>query len=513
MIDLNEEIEKIKIEKEFVETLPKNNKRNLKNSSEKIDELYKEFSNKKNDILIEIGNRFKKIKKSLNSIDVIDIENRIKNIDEKIYLLNDISTSYEKMGLDENIHNLKYYYKKDMTIINFHILDCIKNFEKVGIKLTASDFIYNNYVNEYINQFFYNIENLDSLELKENFEKNYWKCPEIITYIELNIRYLYFKNKKKIDKFFEDEKQRLLNEEKNIFEEYNSLKKDLYNKKILDEDNLINNFLLGKLNPKDYNKDKLLNNLLKYIPKEILDNIDDKKLENLNLEMIKFVDTLNEYKVYTKYKFFIDDVDEIFKRKDKNKKTYDKILKDIKCKENKVISLNKKSFFNNSEEKNLARQTAIILELRDLYRDLDKQKVCCKIESYINENSTLLDLLHLASSFYEYMFDCIKEKYKDMPSEEIAVMINELRNSMKNTNYTILNNIVVGENKNIIYIIKDKYQLSNININKEDLDEDNLENLISELKKYEIYYSLMKNKLDLNEISELCEFNKILKDN
>ena len=513
MNKFEEELEKIKIEKEILETLPRNNVKNLKNSYKKFEEVHRVFLDKKDLILKEMEKRFNKSQgNNKKSSDIQILEEKVSKMEEILYILNDVGTSCEKMGLGENIHDLKFFYMKDLNLVNQNILECIQKFKKVGVELSPADFVYNKYVNEYLNVFFENIKELKNIKLKENFEKIYWKCPEIITYIELNIRYLFFKNEKKIDKYYEDYKQKKLKANNNILKEYNILKKELINIKILDERTLINEFFNGNLNIKEYTKEKMLSDLSKFVSKEILNEYTDKKIEELNLEMIKLVDTLNEYRIYSKYKFIIDDINDVYKKKEKNKKIYDKTKKEIYKKEIKVLKLNKKGFFNKSEEKNLTKQTALILELKDLYNKLDKYKVYYKIETKINENSTLFDLLYLGMSFYDYMFDCISEQYKEMSEEEIKNMIEELKVAITNPNYNIINNITINENKNIVHIIKDKYQLSNISMTKDDLEEDNLDNLILSLKKYENYYNILKNKIDSKEINELCEFNKILKD-
>ncbi len=513
MNKFEEEIEKIKVEKEILEVLPRNNIRNIKKTYEKYEEIHNEFLEKRENIIKEIEKRFYKEKNVEKNNDIQKLELKINKIEEKLIFLNNITTSYEKIGISENIHNLKYFYMKDLNLVNQNILECIEKFKKIGIVLTAEDFTYNKYVNDYLKVFFENIKDLTSSNIKEVFEKVYWKCPEIITYIELNIRYLFFKNEKKIEKIYEEQNQKNIKDKNNILEEYNVLKYELREKRILDQTVIIEAFLSGELNSKDYTKEKLLMDLSKFISKDILDELNETQIEDLVLEMIKFQETLKEYKIYSKYKFIIDNVHDVYKKKEHNKKIYEKLKKEISKKEIKVLKLNKKGLFKKSEEKKLTKQTAIVLEIKDLYDKLDKYKVYYKIETKINDNSTLFDLLYLGSSFYDYMFDCISEFNKEILEDEIKLMIEELIFAIKDINYNIINNITINENKNIIHIIKDKYQLSNITISKEELDEantDNLDNLIISLKKYECYYNVIKNKIDSKEINELYEFNKII---
>lgn len=506
------ELEKINIEKEVLNNLPKNNLKNIEKLYSKMAETHKEYVNKNSLILKEIDSRLSLASKiNLNAKnDILKITNEIKDIEKILIYFDNIKTSYEKMGLDENINNLRHYYMKDLSLINYNILECIEKFKTVNIFLSPNDFIYNKYVNEYITVFFENIDNLDSQKIKETFENIYWKCPEIIVYIWLNIRYIFFKNEKKIDAYFQDQKSKFEKDDYNFIEKYNSLQKELIVKKNINKDLLINEFLNGNILTKDYTHEKLLVDISTFISKDLYAQLDDKKEEELILEMIKLKDTIEEYKLYTDYKFIIDDIKQIYQNKEKNRKKYFNIKNEINKKERKILALNKNTIFHNSEDKNLAEQTKLILEIKDLYKKLDKYKVYYKIETSINETSTLFDLLTFVVSFYDYIFDCISEKYKDMTDDEINTMIIKLKEALKNPNYNIINNITVNEDKNILYIIKDKYQISSININEDDLDENNLENLIKILKKYEIYYNILKNKIDLDKIDELCEFKKIL---
>lgn len=510
MIKIQDDLEKIKIEKEILQTLPRNNSRNINILYKKIEDMQYDVTQKNTLIYREIERRFNKLKKKLNNKENIDYECKIDELENELYYLNDIFTSYEKMGLDENIHSLKYYYMKDLNLVNINILECINKFKKVGIILSSDDFIYNKFVNEYMSTFFENIEELDTPIIKEIFEKVYWRCPEIITYIELNIRQIFFRYEKQIDKYYNEQKKQILRCASEILDECSVLKKHLMYNNILDISDIINSFLNGTISVKDYTRDKIVSDFSKFICPHVLENADDDKLEELNLEMLKFIDSLNEYKTYVKYKFLINRVNDVYKNKTKNKKEYYKIRKEILKKENKILKLNKKNIFKKKEDNILTKQTELALELKVLYKNLDKTKVDYKIESKISEKSNLFDLLYLASCFYDYMFDCIKENYKEMSEEEIKIMIDDIRNSVKNPCYNILTNIKVDENKNILYIIKDKYQLSNITIEEEAFDENNLDNLILSLKKYEIYYNIIKNKIDMNEVNDLCEFNRIL---
>ena len=76
----------------------------------------------------------------------------------------------------------------------------------------------------------------------------------------------------------------------------------------------------------------------------------------------------------------------------------------------------------------------------------------------------------------------------------------------------ITKNIYIEENKDIALIIKDRYKLLQFNIEREDLSEDNIDKLIDILEKIRINYAINKVGLNIKEISNICNFNKIIEE-
>lgn len=74
----------------------------------------------------------------------------------------------------------------------------------------------------------------------------------------------------------------------------------------------------------------------------------------------------------------------------------------------------------------------------------------------------------------------------------------------------MLNNITMTDTKDLAIVIKDRYQLLNINIEKKELEEENLDSLISTIETIKMYDNLQKNNLSVDEIEGIYEFKKIL---
>lgn len=509
---LEELIEEISVDKEILNTLPQNNKKNIKVYLEKINELSEKYKSYENDLLNEIRLRTKKFDNIKSSEELKKLNEELGNLESVLYLLNEVDSSYEKMDLDREISNLTYYYKKNLEKVNETIMYCIKKFEEVGIKLTVEDFFFNKYVNEYMICIFNGLESngINKNKINNKFEEIYWKCPEIITYIEINIRYIYLKNEKIIDKYYKTQKEKLIKKfsQKTLKETYDDIKKTTLEATKRDKYLLIKNFLNGDLIAKDYTREAILDIVYRFTGRN---EYSEQELTEVIINLIKLQNTIIEYKNYNKFKFIIDDVKKIYAEKDKYKGGYAKLKKEISQKEIKMIKLGKPKLFKKSNDKNLAEQTKLVLEIKNMYKELDMSEMYDKVASILNNHSSLYEALYLANSFYKYLFNCIITKEKDIEEQEIYKLINELDVFLNWPYFTILNNIEISEEKDIMYIIKDRYNLLNINISKEDLEFENLDSLINLLSKCELYYYIRENNIDVQEISEICEFKKILK--
>ena len=119
----------------------------------------------------------------------------------------------------------------------------------------------------------------------------------------------------------------------------------------------------------------------------------------------------------------------------------------------KKNNVNKKGIFQKSNEKHIDQMNELIVELKQNYKELDKNKVYDKIAKELNNNSTLKDVLTLASCFYEYLFVCIRNNNKDMEEQEIEKVIADLKAFLLYPYNTIINNIKILEEKDIMIII------------------------------------------------------------
>ena len=529
VMKLNNQIE---VDKEILSVLPVNNKKNLKEYKLKCEEIKKNYENYLENINSEIKRKSVKIKSIPPNSNIDELYKQIKNM-EKIKLLNKNITSFEKMDLDEILFVLKRFYKNNLELINENIEKCLEKFKSVGIELKEEDFNYSLYTREYMKVLLQEIkiDNINSTRVKENFEQIYWKCPEIITHIELNIRSLYLKNEKKINKYFQDIRKDVLKEfevkeNEDAYKKFNSLKSKWLKQKDKDSSLILKSFETKKEAPKDYEKIAVQGQYKKLLGIDY-DDIETEQMEEFNKNIFRLRDNLFEYKNFLKYKFIYDDIIEIYNTKEKYGNVFNQKLKQIKKKEAELFKLNKKiesqskhsslilKLFNkinknnNKLEKRNSDINSKILELKDIYRDLEQNKVKNIISTVLTDNSTIFDALSLVRPFCSFLVDSVIKKYEDISQDDIETTIGNFWEFLDFPNMTIINNTTITENKDLNLVIKDKYNLCNIKISKDDLEEENLDKLINTAKIICNSYYLERSQITLEDIKFVLQVNKL----
>ena len=522
----------IDVDKEILSVLPKNNKKNLQAYKDKAADIKRNYVTYLDEILAEIKRRTIKIKSFVPDTKIEKLEQEIKYMD-KIELLDKNTTSFEKMGLDEILYVLKRFYKNNLELVNDAIVKCLEKFRIVGINLVANDFNYSIYTKEYMNILKEEIKKGDSNSgrVKDTFEQIYWKCPDIIIHIELNFRSLYLKNEKAINKYYDDARKQItkelgLNEEENI-EKYKSLQIQLIETKNKDTALIIEKFLKNEKNAKDYEESSIKKHYKKLLGKELNEYTKD-EIQEIDKNISRLQNSLYEFKNYIRFKFIYDRVVDIYKTKDKYKNIYNQKLKQIKKMEAKVFKTNKKiervenhkgllqkifSRNTNRLEKINVDLNTQILELKNIYIDLEENKIKNTITSVLNDGSTIYDVLFLICHFYSFLVNSIIEEFPDIMQEEIYETINKYRTFIKYPKIMIIINIKMLEDKDIILMIKDKYNLCNLNITKEDLEEEKISNLITSVNTICENNYILNSKTTLQDIQFVLQEIKILEEN
>lgn len=509
----NEVLEKkINTIKEAMSNMPKKNIKNNQKYINYIEDTIKEVTNIKTTIEKEIKQRYDNLIEVANKESKIEINPNIETYYECLNLINTNNTPYEKSNLDKIIFEITNYNQNDFLKTNENLKKAIDIFKIVGITLKSKDFNYNIYVNKYMTVFLEELskENISTPNLKKCFEEVYWKCPDLISDIAHNLSYLYYKNIKTFEKKYEELKTKKLKtlnmNEKNLKEHYQSLLEQENHNKNNTLNKILEKFINKTYNITDYQEEKIDS-----YHNQIGDK--NKNIENLN----NLLTSLKEYKHYQDYLYIINDIKEIYKEKAKYKDVFKNKLKDITKRNNKIINLtnkyqskSKSKFFKNDQKLNqmLQNNENEILAIKPLYEELELDKFN-ELISKQNDNITLYDLLSIATSYYIYLRKIITTNSSDLSNELVDKNIEEIKKFILGFNVNIINNISINEERNIANIISDKYNLLDINITADNI-ENNLDNTIDTINKILLKDTIDKSPLKYEDIEFICNAQEII---
>jgi len=471
------------VNKEIIDSLPKNNIKNRTKCVSEIDNLLKKYLSDKDSVLEEIKRRYKAYKITDINQEIPTLNEQVRSMYKLLPTINDNLNSYVKSGLDRIFYNLDHFYKASLEEANKNIFACINMFEQVGIKLEPKDFVYSIYTLNYITEVFNEKQNgIDSVKLKTLFDSLYWKCPDLIKQITINFKYLYYKYKKIFDSYYIKEKDTLLKNlgksSEDILKEYKYLK----NKQeilIYEDKALIQNRFLNKiLDFKNYTNEQISKNYRVILNENVVEN------EQVNDNILKLYKTLKEYKYYLKYKFIVDDIKNLYKEKDKYQKIAAPKKKEIEKLESKLISnskkLNKMIANNKKTDKieTLTNQVNIMIsQVEALYKEYEENLFLESVGA-LDETTSIYEALELAVSNYRYINRLIKNNDDTLDNQAVNQIIDEINYYLYSSDLSVIDNIYITDERDIAMVIFDKYNLYGFNIQPELLEPENIDGLV-----------------------------------
>lgn len=509
---LKKEIEAIK---NNIEALPQNNKTNLKKYNDYLTETYNKYHGLFTKVDEEIKDRFYYLFPSSNY-------GRLRNLKLELdaynihILFNNYKTTYEKLGIDRLLYDINHFYKNDLDKVNNDILQCINKYKETG--LTNLEFNYSAYCKEYVTTL---INNKDNEKLiRETFDRIYWKCPEIVTHIELNLKSIYFNNIKRLSREIEEQDRKYFSKKSRdvLLEEYFNKVKEYDNYIENDKLTILEKFRSGELKVKDYKEDsvKKAYSIIKEPEVEINDYL------NSNIKKLSY--SLQEYKNYIEYSYIITDIRNKYQNKEKYKGVYDNLLKEVEKEESKLFKLNKKitktansSFMGEKKKDEKISKLNIeinnlISSLKEKYEKLEESTIDDWVLKKLEDKSTYKDILHLAVSNYNYMIKLLTKENPSITLEEVQKTILDLKEFIYSPYNTIINNITITEEKNIPFIITDCYKLLNINITSENLnDNSSIDNMLDNIRIIDYSNILKRQQMDVGDIDYIIQIDEINK--
>jgi len=512
--------EDIEAKQMLLSTMPTNTKPNIKKYNEKIKDFTEKYNTYKDSVkkYLDIKSKSFEIKADKKAIE--EANELVSNLENAKFFLNPTNTYLEKMGFDNLLFQISNYYAFGFSSLNDIINGFLDQFSLAGIVLSANDFDYTCYVNEYMTAFL-EVRTSGSnsySRVAEIFEKIYWVNSEIIEHIELNFRKLIRKNEKKFNEYISAQAKLISGNQIIDYEDCLNKLKDAYNNlNNAEKENISDIIELSKNNTIDMNNyfEDAKNRVTTY-SELIIDQIgpdDTRAMNNFyeNLDKLSF--NLKEYSSYIKFLPLIDDFkaeygkslekkepEQSVSKAPSNNKNKDNKEKDILSKiieqEAALEKINKTILGGNTTSRfglkqatpaNNINQLKVesvkkAKDLYELYKEFDNKYFVDKVVSTLNDYSTISELLHLYNSFDYFKKTALKKVFIITDYKKIIELSDEFDLFAKNLTNVIVTGIYLSEEKNIARIISNKYRLSNINITEEILSPEKVDIFIDKIK-------------------------------
>ncbi len=490
--------------KEVLDVLPTKTKNNRQKKKDYLKEEEQENNKNIYMVLDEIKRRINPLINLEPNPQINEMINKLNayysDTDTSVY-----SSAYEKMHLDFYLYNIKESSKDNLSDVNKYLRKVIDSFKKANLIIEKDDFDFSTYASDYMGLL---IGGASDEQLKEKFDEVYWKFPELIKTIIINIQSIYIRSEKKLNKFFEDYAKHLdktLPKEevrKNIIEYNKNLKKQMHTDKWI----IFDNFKTGKWSVNTFSKAVIDSKINKYFTE------DSYNFETLiNLSKILF-----EYYLIIKYDYLLKDMKEKLSKKDEYKDSMSKALDEIAKLEKTLVNLNKannkeskfKLFKKNNDEKWLFNYNNALKELIEKYDNLDNERFNDVVYRTLLSDSSILDVLRLISSNYLYFVSTyIKNKTSDL--ETINKEFEELREDINYKEFTMINSIALLDDKPMKEVISSRYKLEGINIPEESLEENTITSTMNDINELIRYENIKTSTLNLDDIELYLEMDKI----
>ena len=106
---------------------------------------------------------------------------------------------------------------------------------------------------------------------------------------------------------------------------------------------------------------------------------------------------------------------------------------------------------SNDKKKNeeILKRNNLILDLKKEYLQLDTEIIRQKIVQNIDETSSLLDVLKLASSYYGFMARAMIKKNEEITDKEIGEEVKKVRDFINFSDFKVINNVKISDTKDL----------------------------------------------------------------
>lgn len=472
-----------------------------------------------NDIKIEITERVKKLMPSDNEVKYKNDKSEINQLLNLVKLNANISSSF-KLKLDYIIANITK--NTPLEDVNQLLKKFIQNFSKLGINLDIKDFKYSMFTEQYMNSFF---ETTSLEDMKNIFEKIYFRCPDIILHLKMNLINIIDSYRNLLDKNVLTLKEKNFSiyhvDEKNVVKKYIEARLEVGREISIDPYRNTMLFLEGEKKISDYVEESPTRNKIYdlFATNNSYGSLTKEGKENYNSAIKDLYLTLKELKKYYRYEFLLKELLTRYKNKDSAKGEYNSKKKEIAKAEKMRKSIYKdylkatgKGLFS---KKNDTKISTAMLKMNEQIRTLNtlyESLYNLEITNTLNQLATsasIYDLFASALTSFNFLEKNFKEN-EEFQNFSLEDNINEYFKFIYNPNNSILRKINVFADYDIVSVIAEKYKILNLNLTSEMINRDNIDLTMQSIEFIDLIQNIEKSSISLHDIDNLCKMQNII---
>ncbi len=501
-----EEIKKkIAADNKVLDVLPQNSTNNRKKYADQVQTMKADYLAKEKETLNFIKNKNSLLRQKYDLPHENNLLKATILVEKRLNYFNPHQTPYEILGLDKLFYSIQKYYNNDLTSYNSNINKILDIFEQAGITLIKKDFYFSSSAEEYMGVLISERANgnCNTPLVKDTFEKLFWKSHDMMHYILLNFKYLYFSNEKKFKDYIEKARKLILTEYENSYDKlvgkYHELITETNNNYLHNAGVFFEKFVNNEINNSDYEKEKIDKLVSEYM---------DNTITNKKDIFMKLYASLNEEMFIYQNRLVLDEVDKIYQDKDNIKnlvndtnKEISGLIKTIQKKRKKIES---RGLFKPKNVNLLKKEVEDSLnELEQKYELLEENRYKEIIASFVNP--TIKDY-YLIGKSYLFMQKICKDQEIDVDDT-----ISKIDKNLYNPYNALIENIKYKNIDELNLIVFDKYRLLGLNLTVDSFAMDNLDSFIKAIGNIIIYYALEELNVDMDEIDFILQSDEIIK--
>ena len=474
-----------------------------------------------NDIENEMVERVNKLMPINNSEKHEKARKEIQQLLNLVFLNANCSSSF-KLKFDYIIADIT----KDTSLEDVHqlIKKFIQEFSALGINLSINDFTYSMFTEQYMRPFF---KNSSFEEMKNIFEKIYFRCPDIILHLKMNLIYILERYKTKIDKYVLYLKKKKFIEygvdELSVVKKYIEIRLALGHVIATDSYNNTKLFLTGEKKICDFVEGSPTRNKI-YDMFACNNNYNDLSKEakkNYNSAVMDLYVTLKELKKYYNYEFLLKDLLLRYKDKDSHKGQYASKKKEIDKEEKRRQAIYKaylkatgKGIFSIKNDDKISnsmlKMNEEIHKLNNLYEELRDLEITNSLNE-LSESASIYDLFTCALTSFSFLEKSFKNQ-ENFQESTIEDSLSKYFKFIYNPSNSLLRKINVFADYDIVSVVAEKYKLLNLTITSDMINRDNIDSTIDSLEVINLIQNIEKSSISLHEIDILCQMKNIIEE-